>query len=67
LGHAACGSESRRDLRVGIAMCPHDATDLLDAVDVAQRRMRGFALLDAVAEQLRTSSPGLTAVTATAG
>jgi hypothetical protein len=53
IGRAACGSESRRDLRVGIAMCPEDATDLLDALDIGQRRMRGFGLLDAVAERLR--------------
>lgn len=53
IGSAACGSESTRDLRVGIAMCPDDATDLLDAFDIAQRRMRGFGLLEAVAERLR--------------
>jgi len=53
IGHAACGEESSRDLRVGIAMCPVDATDLLDAADIGMRRMRGFGLLDAVAVQLR--------------
>ena len=52
LGRAACGEESTMDLRIGIAMCPDDATDLLDAVDVATRRMRGFGLLTAVADQL---------------
>jgi hypothetical protein len=56
LGRAACGDESSRDLRVGIAMCPDDAIDLLDAVDVAARRMRGFGLLTAVADQLATSA-----------
>lgn len=56
LGHAACGGESTRDLRIGIALCPADADDLLDAVDVASRRMRGFGLLDAVATQLRDAA-----------
>lgn len=54
LGRAACGADSpTRDLRIGIALCPEDATELLDAVDVATRRMRGFGLVDAVAAQLR--------------
>lgn len=52
LGRAACGGEPAGDLRIGIAMCPTDATDLFDAVDVALRRMRGFSVLDAVAGQL---------------
>ncbi|MBC7460078.1 MAG: hypothetical protein H7287_01815 [Thermoleophilia bacterium] len=59
IGAAACGSESRRDLRVGIAMCPEDADDLLDALDVGMRRMRGFGLLDAVATRLRLTRPAL--------
>lgn len=58
IGDAACGTESRRDLRIGIAMCPDDGDDLLDAVDVGMRRMRGFALLDAVAAQLRRLEEG---------
>lgn len=53
IGRAACGDEASRDLRVGIAMCPDDATELFAALDVAARRMRGFGVLDAVAEQLR--------------
>lgn len=56
LGHAACGEESTKDLRIGIALCPEDGDELLDAVDVATRRMRGFALLDAVATQLRAAA-----------
>lgn len=55
LGHAACGDETTMDLRIGIAMCPDDGDDLLDAVDVATRRMRGFSILDAVATQLRAA------------
>lgn len=53
IGRSACGDEARRDLRVGIAMCPEDATDLFDALDVAMRRMRGFGVLDAIADRLR--------------
>lgn len=56
LGRAACGGAECGDLRVGIAMCPDDATDMFDAVDVALRRMRGFAVLEAVAEQLREAA-----------
>ncbi|MCW2922967.1 MAG: hypothetical protein JWM98_371 [Thermoleophilia bacterium] len=57
LGRAACGADgATSDLRVGIAMCPTDATDLFDAVDVAMRRMRGFSVLDAVAQQLAIAS-----------
>jgi hypothetical protein len=59
IGRAACGDESRRDLRVGIAMCPEDGTDLLDALDIAQRRMRGFGLLDVVAERLRAATASM--------
>ena len=62
IGRAACGAESTRDLRIGIAMCPVDATDLLDAVDVGLRRMRGHAIVDAVAEQLRRVDAGPIAV-----
>jgi hypothetical protein len=58
IGRAACGDEATRDLRIGIAMCPDDGTDLLDALDVALRRMRGFAALDAVATQLRRLEDG---------
>lgn len=57
IGHASCGDEARRDLRVGIAMCPDDATDLFAALEVAGRRMRGFQVLDAVAAQLRELQP----------
>ncbi|MCW2971974.1 MAG: hypothetical protein JWN72_247 [Thermoleophilia bacterium] len=57
IGAAACGTESRRDLRIGIAMCPTDADDLLDALDVGMRRMRGFGLVDAVAQRLRLTRP----------
>ena len=46
------------DLRVGIAMCPDDGHELLDAADVALRRMRGFALVEAVAEQMRRATHG---------
>jgi hypothetical protein len=52
IGADACGDASRRDLRIGIAMCPTDATDLLDAVDIASRRMRGYGIVEAVATQL---------------
>ena len=65
IGRAACGEESRRDLRIGIAMCPTDAVDLLGALDVGMRRMRGFGLLDAVAERLRDATD--TAASTTAG
>jgi hypothetical protein len=58
IGRASCGDEAARDLRIGIAMCPDDATDLFDALDVASRRMRGFAVLDAVATQLRRLEAG---------
>jgi hypothetical protein len=58
IGRAACGDEATRDLRVGIAMCPDDGTDLFDALDMAARRMRGFDALDAVAEQLRRLAAG---------
>ena len=58
IGTAACGDHAARDLRIGLAMCPHDATDLLDALDVAARRMRGFAVLEAVAGQLRRLEQG---------
>lgn len=58
IGAAAGGGEPLRDLRVGIAMCPSDAADMLDAVDVALRRMRGFAIVDAVANQLRVVERG---------
>ena len=49
-------------------MCPDDATDLFDALDVATRRMRGFGVLDAVAGQLRRldSGPELVEVAAEA-
>ncbi len=58
IGRAACGDAASRDLRIGIAMCPEDATDLFDALDVASRRMRGFSVLDAVASQLRRLESG---------
>ena len=58
LGHAACDGHDRTELRVGIAMCPDDGEELLDAVDVALRRMRGFAVVDAVSGQLRRLSEG---------
>lgn len=58
IGRAACGEEAARDLRVGVAICPDDATDMFDALDVAMRRMRGFALVDAVAGQLRRVEHG---------
>ena len=58
IGRAACGDLAARDLRIGIAMCPDDATDLFDALDVATRRMRGFGVLDAVASQLRRLDSG---------
>ena len=58
IGRAACGDEARRDLRVGIAMCPDDATEMFDALDVAQRRMRGFSIIDAVADQMRRVDAG---------
>lgn len=60
IGRSACGEEARRDLRVGIAMCPDDGTELFDALDVAMRRMRGFAVVDAVAEQLGLVEAGST-------
>ena len=68
IGRAACGDQAARDLRIGIAMCPDDATDLFDALDVATRRMRGFGVLDAVAGQLRRldSGPELVEVAAEA-
>lgn len=53
LARAACGEESIDDLRIGIAICPEDAVDMLDAIDVANRRMRGFSHLESVAAQLR--------------
>lgn len=56
LGRAACGGDSCGDLRIGIAMCPDDASDMFDAVDVAMRRMRGFNVVDAVAGQLRQAN-----------
>lgn len=56
IGRCACGEEARRDLRIGIAICPDDGTELFDALDVAMRRMRGFAVIDAVAEQLRLAA-----------
>lgn len=62
IGRAACGEEPTRDLRVGIARCPADATELLDAVDIGLRRMRGHALVEAVAEQLRRVESGPIAV-----
>lgn len=58
IGRAACGDLASRDLRVGIAMCPEDGSDLFDALDVACRRMRGFGVLDAVASQLRRARSG---------
>jgi hypothetical protein len=67
IGRSACGEEARRDLRVGVAMCPDDGDDLLDALDVAQRRMRGFAVVDAVAGQLRRLDEGPELVVAEAG
>lgn len=56
LGRAACGGVATGDLRIGIAMCPDDATDMFDAVDVAMRRMRGLAVVEAVADQMRRSA-----------
>lgn len=53
LGRAACGDQEPGDLRIGIAMCPDDADEMFDAVDVALRRMRGYGVVDAVAGQLR--------------
>jgi hypothetical protein len=67
IGRAACGEDAIRDLRIGIAMCPDDGTELFDALEVAQRRMRGFSLLDAVAEQLRLVDAGPELVVADAG
>ncbi len=70
IGRDACGDEATRDLRVGIAMCPEDGVELFDALDVASRRMRGFAALDAVAGQLRRvtdDSPIAVVDTAAAG
>lgn len=69
IGRAACGEEASRDLRIGIAMCPEDGTELFDALDVAMRRMRGFAATDAVASQLRRAQDDeeLDLVTAEAG
>lgn len=58
IGRAACGDAAARDLRVGIAMCPEDATDLFDALDIAGRRMRGYNVLEAVATQLRRLESG---------
>ena len=67
IGRSACGQEASRDLRVGIAICPDDGTELFDALDVAMRRMRGFAVLDAVAEQVRRIDEGPELVVAEAG
>jgi hypothetical protein len=67
IGRAACGDEAVRDLRVGIAMCPDDGTDLLDALDIAVRRMRGFGVVDAVATQLRRLESGPELVDAAVG
>lgn len=58
IGRAACGEHATRDLRIGVAMAPNDGDDLLDLVDVAARRMRGFGVLDAVSEQLRRLDAG---------
>lgn len=57
LARAACEGDAG-DLRLGVAMCPEDAEDMFDAIDVASRRMRGFALHDAVAGQLRRVAEG---------
>lgn len=43
------------ELRVGIAMCPDDTTDFLDAVDIACARMRSVKVVRAVAQELRQS------------
>jgi hypothetical protein len=58
IGRAACGEEATRDLRIGIAIAPDDGSDLLDLVDVASRRMRGYGVLEAVAQQLRRLDAG---------
>lgn len=58
IGRAACGDDSTNDLRIGIALCPADASDMFDALDVAMRRMRGYSLLEAVAIQLRRLDEG---------
>lgn len=67
IGRAACGDDAARDLRIGIAMCPADGTDLLDVLDVASRRMRGFGVVDAVASQLRRLETGPELVDVAAG
>lgn len=67
IGRAACGDAAARDLRVGIAMCPDDGTDLLDVLDIASRRMRGFSVVDAVAGQLRRFDAGSELVDSAAG
>jgi hypothetical protein len=67
IGRAACGEEASRDLRVGIAMCPDDGVELFDALDVSLRRMRGFAVVEAVSQQLRRLEAGPELVVAEAG
>lgn len=57
IGGESCAGDAR-DLRLGIAMCPDDATDFLDAVDIAQRRMRGWSLVEAVARARRDDAAG---------
>lgn len=44
------------ELRVGIAICPADATDFLDAMDIATSRMRSIKLVHAVAQELRIAA-----------
>lgn len=63
IGRAACGDEAHRDLRIGIAICPDDATEMFDALEVATRRMRGFSIVDAVAARLRHLDEGPRLVT----
>lgn len=58
IGSVACGDADARDLRIGIALCPDDADDLFDALDVALRRARGLSVVQAVAGQLRDAPRG---------
>lgn len=71
IGKAACGDEQTNDLRIGIAMAPEDGNDLFELVDKATRRMRGYAVVEAVSQQLRLLDRGPELVddhhTATAG